>query len=392
MDLPAVPKLEELASISPSFYNTALSCKAKAGWFRFAPPGAFPGATGAILGSCFHAVMELASRGRPPAGADGTTRAKAVFDAVALELFAKAHPLLRAKFSSPIAVPYYHQRRARAVEIALKVSSGAMIGTTRSVPSEVGASTRSPRRHIEKKLTARDGFVTDRIDLLDEERCKIIDYKSGHPPREGASSLTENEARQLHLYAHFARENGYDIAVAAIVRGDRTEATVNVSPDKVAREADAARALRSEFNIAATAGKDLGELAMPAPEICARCPCLPACEPFWVAATPQWEEVCGTNAEGMVTEMRSSTVSGAELVTLTIDSPRGSAPRGVLIVEQIPNRWLVVNGEPPLVGERLRIVQVARLSPTLEKEVRALRADRFKSTAVWRVALPAQPI
>jgi hypothetical protein len=392
MELPAVPKLEELASISPSFYNTALSCKAKAGWFRFAPPGAFPGTTGAILGGCFHAVMEIANRGRLPAGAAGATRAKAEFDAIALELFAKAHPLLRAKFRSPAAVPYYHQRRARAVEMALRASSGATIDTTSSAPSEVGPPTRSQRMHIEKKLTARDGFVTGRIDLLDEERRKIIDYKSGHAPREGASSLAENEVRQLHLYAHLARENGYDIAAAAIVRGDGTEAAMNVSPDKVAREADAARTLRSEFNIAAAAGKDLAELAMPAPEICAGCPCLPACEPFWAAATPQWEEACGTNAEGMVTEMHSSTVSGTELVTLTIDASRGSAPRGVLIVEQIPSRWLAINGDPPLVGESVRIVQAARLSPTLEKEVRALRVDRFKSTAVWHVASPALPI
>jgi len=392
MELPAVPKLEELASISPSFYNTALSCKAKAAWYRFAAPGAFPGTTGAILGGCFHAVMELANRGRLPAGAAGAARAKAEFDATARELFARAHPLLRAKFRSPAAVPYYHQRRARAAEMALRAASGFTIHTTSSVPSKVVPSARAPRMHIEKKLTSLDGFITGQIDLLDEERRKIIDYKSGHAPREGAYSLAENEVRQLRLYAHLARENGYDIAIAAIVRSDGTQAAVSVSPEEVAREADAARALRSEFNLAAATGRNLAELATPAPNTCAGCPALPACEPFWSAAVPEWEEACATNVEGTVTEIRSSTVSGTDLVTLTIDASRGSAPRGVLIVEQIPKRWLEINRDPPSYGEIVRIVQAARLSPTLENEVRALRVDRFKSTTVWRAASPAQAI
>jgi len=391
MELPAVPKLKELASISPSFYNAALSCKAKAAWFRFAPPGAFPGTTGAILGGGFHAVMELANRGRLPAGEAGAARAKAEFDATARQLFAKAHPLLRAKFRSPAAVPYYHQRRARAVEMALSAASGLTIHVTRDVPSQVAPSTRAQRMHVEKKLTTPDGFITGQIDLLDEERRKLSDYKSGHAPRESATGLAENEVRQLRLYAHLARENGFDIAVAAIVRADGTEAAVDVSPQEVAREADAARALRSEFNRAAAAGRNLLELATPAPDACAGCPCVPACEPFWSVAAREWEEACGTNAEGTVTETHSSTVSGAELVTLTIDVSRGSAPRGVVIVEQIPKRWLEIDGAPPSPGKIVRLVQAAPLSPSLGKEVRALRVDRFKNTTVWRVGSPAQP-
>jgi hypothetical protein len=336
--------------------------------------------------------MELANRGQLPAGTAGVTRAKAEFDATAQDLFAKAHPLLRAKFRFPAAIPYYHQLRARAVEMAPKASIGATMQAASSTPRDGAPPSHAPRMHTEKNLTSRDGFITGRIDLLDEPNRKITDYKSGHATREGPSSLSENEVRQLRLYAHLARENGYDIEIAAIVRSDGSEVAASVSPEEVSREADAARALRSEFNIAAAAGKELAELAMPAPEICAGCPCLPACEPFWAAATSQWEEACGTNAEGTVTEMHSSTVSGTELVTLTIDASRGSAPRGVLIVEQIPNRWLEINGDPPLVGESVRIVQAARLSPTLEKEVRILRVDRFKSTAVWRAASPAQTI
>lgn len=392
MELPAVPQLEELASVSPSFYNRALSCKAKAAWFCFAAPNAFPGTTGAILGGCFHAVMELANRAKLPAGAAGAARAKAEFDATARELFAKAHPLLRAKFRSPAAVPYYYQRRARAVDLALSAAPAFTNYTTSSVRSKVAPPAHGPRMHIEMKLTTPDGFITGQIDLLDEEHRKIIDYKSGHAPRESASDHAENEVRQLRLYTHLARENGYDIAVAAIVRADGTEAAVNISPEEVAREADAARALRSEFNLAAKTGRNLAELATPAPDTCAGCPCLPACEPFWSVAAPEWEEACGTNAEGTVTEMHSSTVSGAQLVTLTIDVSRGSAPRGVLIVEQIPKRWLEINGDPPSCGEIVRIVQAARLSPTLEKEPRAVRVDRFKSTTVWRAPSPAQPI
>ena len=246
--------------------------------------------------------------------------------------------------------------------------------------------------HVEKKLRSPDGVITGQIDLLDEERRTIIDYKSGHAPREGASSLSENEVRQLRLYAYLARENGYDIAVAAIVRGDGTEAAVSVSAEEVAREADAARALRGEVNLAAATGRNLADLATPAPDTCAGCPALPACEPFWSAAVLDWEEACGTNVEGTVTAIHSSTVSGSDLVTLTIDASRGSAPRGVLIVEQIPKRWLEINGDPPSRGEVVRIVQAARLSARLENEVRGLRVDRFKNTTVWRAASPGEAI
>src|SRR5947207_2063967 len=126
MDLPPIPAPRSLETISPSFYNAALLCRARAAWQQFGPRGALPPSTGSIIGACFHSVMEMGNQGCLPEGEEGIREAKAAFDQTAGRLFSEAHPLLKAKFVSPEKFPFYFERRARVATLAVKASSEAV--------------------------------------------------------------------------------------------------------------------------------------------------------------------------------------------------------------------------------------------------------------------------
>src|SRR5689334_10842050 len=125
MELPAVPLLQSIESISPSFYNAAIICDARAAWQRFGNRYSLPSSTGAMLGSAFHLVMEMGNRGELPPGDAGLRLAKAEFDKEADRLFAQAHPLLRAKYATPLKIPFYSIRRSRAATLAVRASATA---------------------------------------------------------------------------------------------------------------------------------------------------------------------------------------------------------------------------------------------------------------------------
>ncbi len=384
MDLPPLPSLCSVDSISPSFYNAALVCKAKAAWQRFGNRESIPVSTGAILGSCFHAIMEMGNRGRFGQGRADSEQAKTAFDEAARRLFSATHPLVRLKFSSPEKIPFYFQKRARAVALAIKASAAISArGLAASLQSGGASQTsiRSPSRIVEQRLQSQDGTIVGRLDLLDRDNATVIDYKSEHAPKETVSGLTESETHQLRLYAYLARENGDTPTHAAIVRGDGSEAQIEVSADDANHEAQLAKALREEFNQAVAAGRSFADLAIPSSANCRGCPCIPFCEPFWNAALPEWELTCGTNAEGEVIECRDANLAGTSLKTIAIDCSHGSAPRGTLTVEQIPLQWLRLGSFVPTVGSNVRIVLATR--PAGDPLQKVLRVDRIKSTTIW---------
>ncbi len=384
MDLPPLPSLRPLDSISPSFYNSALVCKAKAAWQRFGNRDLMPVSTGAILGSCFHTIMEMGNRGRLGQGSAASEQAKTAFDEAARRLFSAAHPLVRLKFSSAEKIPFYFQRRARAVALAVQASA-AISARGLAVPSQSGVtpqtSVRSASTIVEQRLQSQDGTIAGRLDLLDRDNAKVTDYKSEHAPKDAISGLTEPEIHQLRLYAYLARENGHTPTHAAIVRGDGSEAQIEVSADNANQEAQLAKTLREEFNQAVAAGHSFVDLAIPSSANCHGCPCIPFCEPFWNAALPDWEPACGTNAEGEIIECRDAHMPGTALKTISIDCRHGSAPRGTLTVEQIPLQWLCLGSTVPTVGSNIRIVLAAR--PAGDPPKMVLRVDRKKSTTIW---------
>ena len=383
MDLPPIPALRSLESISPSFYNAALLCRARAAWQQLGPRGALPASTGSIIGACFHAVMEMGNQGRLSEGEEGIREAKAAFDRKAGQLFSEAHPLLKAKFVSPEKFPFYFERRARVAILAAKASSG-VVARQANAPGRGTVAQGRPAdqaRLVEQTLSSRDGLIKGRIDLWERSSSTVTDYKSGLEPKNAPSGITEHETRQLRLYVHLAQENGCTVTAAAIVRGDGRRTAIAVSAADADSEAQTARQALEQFNQAVSGGAHFYSLASPSCESCAGCPCLALCDPFWEAAQPEWEESCGANAEGEIVEIREASFAGSPLRSLSLKDCRGSAPNGDLVVEQIPLAWLSLGSSIPEAGRRVRIVSAARLPP--EPQNRVLRVDRVKSTAIW---------
>lgn len=383
MDLPPIPALRSLESITPSFYNAALLCRARAAWQEFGPRDALPASTGSIIGACFHAVMELGNQGCLPEGEQGIREAKAAFDRKAGQLFSEAHPLLKAKFVSPEKFPFYFERRARAATLAAKASSGAAAHQANTHGRGTAAHGRpiDRARLVEQTFSSRDGLIKGRIDLWERSSSTVTDYKSGLEPKNAPSGITENETRQLRLYVHLARENGCAANAAAVVRGDSRRAAIAVPAADADSEAQTARHTLAQFNQSVRDGAHFHSLASPSRESCAGCLCIALCDPFWEAAQPEWEEGCGANAEGEIVEIREASFAGSPLRSLSLKDCRGSAPSGDLVVEQIPLAWLSLGSSVPEAGRRVRVVSAARLPP--EPQNRVLRVDRLKSTAIW---------
>jgi len=391
MDLPPIPALRSLEYISPSFYNAALLCRARAAWQQFGPRGALPASTGSIIGACFHAVMEMGNQGRLSEGEEGIREAKAAFDRKAGQLFSEAHPLLKAKFLSPEKFPFYFERRARVAILAAKASSG-VIARQANAPGRGTAAQGRPAdqaRLVEQTLSSRDGLIKGRIDLWERSSSTVTDYKSGLEPKNAPSGITGNETRQLRLYVHLAQENGCTATTAAIVRGDGRPAAIAVSAADADSEAQKARQTLEQFNLAVSGGAHFYSLASPSREGCTGCPCLALCDPFWETAQPDWEASCGANAEGEIVEIQEASFAGSPLRSLSLKDCRGSAPAGDLVVEQIPLAWLSLGSSVPDAGRRVRIVSAARLPQ--EPQNRVLRVDRVKNTAVW-IAPNPQPL
>jgi hypothetical protein len=383
MDLPATPALRSLESISPSFYNAAIICRARAAWQQFGDRYSLPSSTGAMLGSCFHAVMAMGNKGQLSSNQEGLDLAKKAFDDEAQRLFTRAHPLVKAKFAAPEKLPFYTLRRSRAAALGMKASGVARFRAPRSGPKTITDETPFvASRLVERKFASRDAKVSGKVDLLEPRSEKITDYKSGEAPKDNPRGMSEAELRQLRLYAYLAQENGHRVSKMSIVRSDGFEADAAITSESATAEGESAKNTLNEFNESVALGHSFRDLATPS-EACANCPCIPFCERFWEVAQEDWEENCGTNVEGVVTATQDADLPGVKLKTLTLDCKRGSAPRGTLVAQQIPLDWLSLGSQVPSVGCTVRIVTAARSKSEPGNPV--LRVDRIKSTTVWRL-------
>jgi hypothetical protein len=111
--------------MTPTLYNAALLCPARALWGAYGARGAFPQSPAALLGTAFHAVAEEAVQGWLPEGPDERYESACrMFDLRARE-HAAAHPLIRWRYPDPEYLPYYALLRAEAAENA---RGGALLG------------------------------------------------------------------------------------------------------------------------------------------------------------------------------------------------------------------------------------------------------------------------
>lgn len=375
MRLPDAPKGAHFNRLTPTLYEAALLCKARARWAAFGDRSAVPQHPQALLGSAMHAVLEASHKGHLAKNADQQTAARNHFDAEVKRLYARAHPLVRTKFSSPERLPYYNLFRERAALLAIHAAAPNEGGTD---STQVLGKAASQRAGAEQWLETADGLLAGRSDFVNAAAGEVVDYKTGVAP-EDVGGMHESEARQLRFYAHLALSSGISIKQGVIVRHDGRRIALGITGKEAAAEGERARETLAELNSAA--GKPFEQLTEPSPRGCRYCPCIPFCESFWLKARPDWAVESGLHVEGRVTNVSQGIAQGTALLTLDMLAERGTITAGPAVLEQLPESWAIADGSAaPKVGDLVRItharVQGVQGGPTI------IRADRVAST-IW---------
>lgn len=374
MKIPQIPTIQTISQLTPSLYEAALHCKARAIWSAFGDRNAIPQHPNAILGICFHKVLELANKGQFPKEKEACRdAARQAFEIQAQSQYQKAHPLLKSKFSSVERFPYYYLLRERSASHGINVALQKKPSTSRETLKAFGGS--------EVSLVSRDGLIRGRPDYIDVAQSEVIDYKSGFKAQADGTKLSESEIRQLRLYAYLSLENGIQISKGTIVRTDN-HATVSISDEDAQTEGDAARALLTELNTEASS-QTFQEMAQPSPENCQNCSCIPLCEAFWEQATPEWANECGTHLEAKVIQTPiPSTDSDYDVITIEADVIRGTCSPMQITIQQIPKNWLVLDGENiPALGDTIRLIDGKSVDVDNSSVV---KIDKF-ATTIWTI-------
>lgn len=384
LNIPQPPDAAPLTRLSPSQYQAGRMCHARLAWATRGRREELPDHPKALLGTSFHAVVEAAALARFPEESDETigAAARGMFDEVTGSAYGRAHALLRAKYRSAEALPYYYLFRERAALAAVSVA--ARRGRPSASNVIVRDETRSTRL-IETTLTSSDGLLFGRPDYVDLLAEEIVDYKTG-VSFEDATAITDTEIRQLNLYVHLARENNLSVSRGVIVRPGGRRAVAEVSDVQAEAEGHEAREVLDQFN--QMAGRTFNAIARPSIEACRFCPCIPFCEAFWQAATPAWQEECGTHVEGRITAITDSQIQGLRLLTCGLEVSRGTLDTTRAFVEQVPESWMTVGGSaPPHIGDIVRIVHGRATAAGM---VSVIRVDRT-ITSLWTVPEAAAP-
>lgn len=373
MKIPPLPTIQAISHFTPSLYEAALRCKARAIWSAFGDRNAIPQNSTAILGTCFHKVLELAHKGKFPQDKEACREAaRQEFDLQSQLQYQQSHPLIRSKYSSVERLPRYYLLRERAALHASDIT----LERTPSTPRE----TSKPSGSSEVSLRSQDGLIKGRPDYINVANSTIIDYKSGFKTEADEAEISESEARQLRLYTYLCLENNIQISQGMIIRGDNQRPTLEITNEDARKEGDAARALLLELNDAASS-QTFQKMAQPSPKNCKGCSCIPLCEAFWEQATPDWEDECGTHLEGRIVQTPiSSKDSTFNLVNLEVNDIRGTISSTQTTIQQIPQDWLLLDGENiPRLGDIIRLVD-AKHSKSESSSV--VRAEKFLTT-IW---------
>ncbi len=385
MRLPDVPDVRQLTQLSASLYEALLMCRARAAWLAFGSRGMVPQHPKGLLGTCVHTVLQRSQSGAF-SGSEGEIRAAArvVFDQEAKELYDRAHPLMRAKFSAPERMPYYYLFRERAALLATRIHSPpSTVGGRRSVS---GRDARQPTLLIETTMRSRDGLLAGRPDHIDGASGEVLDFKTG-TSADDASEISEAEARQLRFYAYLGSEAEMALTKGVIIRGDGTRLELEVPEGDAVAEGERARDSLQTFNSHVAGGFE--QLAQPAPRVCRYCPCIPFCEPFWRSVDPSWIDLSGPCVEGTINQVHTATVQGTELLTIDIAVTRGNLSPRTVTLQHLPLAWACADGSPtPGAGDVVRIVggsvSEAPQGPTI------ILPNRV-ATAFWTVSRAERP-
>ena len=370
MLVPTPPPVASIQRISPTVYEAARRCVARASWSATGSHARVPPPPRALLGSGAHAILERARRAGLPGGTQEEWKraADAAFDEKVRALFAEAHPLLRAKFETVEHIPYFHIYRARTALIAARLAAvpGHRAEATRQAPKR-------QRTHIESLLTSRDGRVAGRPDVVDADTGTVVDYKTARV--DDPHRVSDSEGRQLRLYAHLAAENGIEIRRGEIERAGRVRAAIDIPQRDAEVEGQRARDALTEYS--RHVNRPFADAASPSGATCRYCPCIPFCPAFWEKSTPDWVADCGTHLEGTV-----ESLDGESLLSLQVNVSRGTTGPGSVAITRLSRNWLAVGeAEIPCPGDLVRVTDARPTGDTTSLSV--IRADR-ETTAVWR--------
>jgi PD-(D/E)XK nuclease superfamily len=376
VQIPVPPDVIPLTRISPSQYEAGRACKARLAWAAAGRRNELPDHPKALLGICFHAVVEAAATGRLQSGDEELigVAARDMFDQLATSAYGRAHPLVRFKYESVEVLPYYYLFRERAVLMARRV-----VERTRPPASAAVSDAGPSRRLVEKELSSRDGLLLGRPDYVDAQAREILDYKTG-ASEDDAAAMSPAEARQLRLYVHLALENDVPVSHVVIVRPGGQRAEAEVTKSQADGEGHKAGELLRQFN--QIAGRPFEAVAEPSADTCKFCSCIPFCEPFWRVADPSWLENCGTHVEGRTSAITESQVQGNPVLTFHLDVSRGTVDAQEAFVEQVPQSWMTAGGGAiPKIADVLRIVHGRA---TLPVAAPVIHVDRTL-TSLWAV-------
>ena len=370
---PELPRLSAVEMITPSLYNAALACPARALWAAFGPRRFYPASPSAVLGNACHGVLEDCVNGLLPVeDRERQQAASRLFEAKAEQGLARAHPLLRWRYPDVRRMPYYFTFQARAGAAALRIPA------RRSRGAEGG----QPDRRAEWRLTSRDGSVGGRIDLVDERDRAVIDYKTGGDPPSNVAFRPEEE-RQLRLYAYLCLENGVTIERGVIERGGGRRDEMPIAGDESCAEGSAAKALLAGLNARISHGETIHELAAPSPEGCRGCEGRVLCEPFWNALDAKQEAAETMCLEGEVLSCVALPGMREPAFTLHLRVLRGDRPGMDVTTDAIPSALSIADGDTlPQKGDVVRVLD-AKASQGSHSTVRPCLAGRL--TTVWRM-------
>jgi hypothetical protein len=378
MTLPMPPKPGRITSLSPSIYEAARLCKARAAWIAFGDRGALPGNSSAILGLCFHEVVAAAQSGRlRTAGGDLETAARRMFDDEAEKRFAHAHEVFKAKFGSKERLPYYYMQREAAAALVRTMSE-----ESRNVSLWQPGTATKTSNSVERTLKSKDGLLSGRPDLIAASIGEVVDFKARRESVENPDEITERETRQLRLYAHLAKENEIKIQRGVIVLASGRRLTIDLISAEVQAEVRAAIGTLQSYNAAVGDETTFEAIAEPSPENCRHCPCMVICEPFWKQADAFWQETIGIQVQGRLISTSKANLQSVDFVTLHLEDIKGTTIDSMKVVlEQIPEEWLLGGlGSSLVPGTLVRIMNAHIAASTPEQII--LRADRA-ATEVW---------
>ena len=350
MQLPGLPLLRPLETVSPTTYEAALKCRARAAWSHVGDRDVLPQHPASVLGQSFHAVMAAANRGElgdTPEHKRGSARR--LFQQSARDLFAESHALMQAKFRSAEELPFFNLSCEQASLLAARV----VRRTAATASGDAHMRRGSPQRRTEARMFSVDRRIVGRLDHINQSAEAVVDYKSGR----GGSSLTDRERRQLRLYAFLAMQNGITITRGILVRGNGISIEENIATADAESEAANAVRVMTDLNNAIGQGASFAGLASPAGDICADCPCIPFCEPFWERASTDWKDSVGCHVEGRLRTIERTAVRGSHVLGLSLDITRGTTTLGPGNVQAFPEVWLAADGSPlPSAGDLVRFV------------------------------------